>query len=198
MIRIASYALAALALTSCANISGSYKFDPSSDEGLIVGTITYDTSLGLYWLYVKPSTSAPPPKIDVGSSMWPPLTPQFDDALQAKGGTYAVAVKAGKYTVQGFGVKQGYTMYRSTVPIGIEVVVEKGKTTYLGNLHFWKDDQVSLRDKSSRDIPALKAKYEVLRSAPIAFTIAEGTEIKGLGGEFQSRTQFPIMIPIGR
>ena len=198
MIRLAFYALATLALTSCANISGSYKFDPSNDEGLLVGSITYDTSLGLYWLYVKPSGANPPPKIDVGSSMWPPLSPQFDDALQAKGGTYAVAVKSGKYTLQSFGVKQGYTTYSSTVPIGIEILVEKGKTTYVGNLHFWKDDTVSLQDKSGRDIPALKAKYEVLRSAPLAFTIADGTEIKGLGGPFQSRTQIPIMVPVGR
>jgi hypothetical protein len=50
--------VAAMALSACANISSSYKFDPTSEDGLIVGSITYDSSIGLYALAISPPPSA--------------------------------------------------------------------------------------------------------------------------------------------
>jgi hypothetical protein len=128
--------LSIAALTACSNISSSYKFDPASEDGLIIGTITYDSSIGLYALVVSPPPAAPPPKIDVGYSMWPPLGPLFDETLKARGGTFAVPAKAGTYTIRGWAIKQGQKVSRPTSPVDIGFTVEKGKSSYIGNLHF--------------------------------------------------------------
>ena len=190
--------LAVLALSACANISTGYKFEPGSEDGLIIGTITYDSSIGLYTMIVTPPPAATPPKIDVGYSMWPPLGPLFDETISARGSTFAVPARAGQYSIRAWHIKQGYKVSTSTARIDIPFTVEKGKASYIGNLHFSEDWEVSLRDRSARDLPALKAKYEVLRTAPIAYTITSGTDLKGLGGKYESRMGMPIFIPIAR
>ena len=191
-----SLLFAACLFTSCANVPSSYKFDPANDEGLIVGSITYDGSIGLYIMVVSTPPAAPPPKIDVGYSMWPPLGPLFDDGLKTRGGTFAVKATPGTYSIRAWRIKQGYKISQSTSPIDIPFTVERGKTSYIGNLHFSEHWEVSLRDRSERDLPVLQSRYEVLKSAPLAYTITKDTDIKGLGGAYRSSVQMPIFIPI--
>jgi hypothetical protein len=192
--------LLALALASCANVPSDYKFNESSSEGLIVGSITYDTSIGLYALVVVPSAGSIQPRINVGYAMWPPLGPLTDDALKVRGGTFAVAVPAGRYEVIGWQITQGYKITRPTRPVSIPFTVEKGKASYLGNLHFDEDWKVALRDRSERDLPILMNRYDSLKTAPLAFTIAKGVDIQALGGDYDSRISPPgvIFIPIRR
>jgi hypothetical protein len=203
-IRRALLVLSVALMTSCANVSSDYRFDPSKDEGLIVGSITYESALGLYSLVVTgtdPTTSVARPKIDVGYSMYPALGPTYDDALSAKGGTFAVAVPAGSYKIVAWFAKQGAKVSGPTRRFEIPFTVERGKASYVGNLNFSPDWEVSLRDRSDRDLPALAAKYSALKTAPLAYTIAQGTDLKNLGGEYQSRIDFsavPIFVPIKR
>lgn len=56
----------------------------------------------------------------------------------------------------------------------IPFVVERGKASYIGNLNFSPDWEVALRDRATRDLPALRVKYKALETAPVAYTIAEG------------------------
>jgi hypothetical protein len=131
--------------------------------------------------------------------MWPPLGPLRDDQLDAKGGTFTLAAPAGEYRIVGWQIKQGYKITRNSVPISIPVTVAQGKSSYLGNLHFdehWEN--VQLRDKSDRDIPVMQTRVEVLKTTPIEFSIAKGVAWEKFGGEYSSRYQMPIIIPIVR
>jgi hypothetical protein len=196
--------LAAALLTSCANVPSDFRFDPTKSEGLIVGSITYESSLGLYSLVVtgtEPATATARPTINVGYSMYPALGPTYDDMLKAKGGTFAVAVPAGSYKIVAWVAKQGVRVSTPSRRFEIPFVVERGKASYVGNLNFSPDWEVSLRDQSARDLPALAAKYNVLQAAPLAYTIAEGTDLRGLGGDYESRFDYssvPIFVPIKR
>lgn len=191
-------------LTSCANVPADFQFDASKDVGLIVGSITYESSIGLYALAVVGSseaTSTVRPKIDVGYSMFPPLGPLYDEALKAKGGMFAVAVPAGNYKIVGWAVRQGAKISGPGQRVDIPFVVERGKASYVGNLHFSPDWEVSLRDRAARDLPALSAKYDALKKAPLAYTIAQDTDLRGIGGEYQSRFDYssvPIFVPVKR
>jgi hypothetical protein len=189
---------AALVATSCANVPADYKFDAAKDDGLIVGSITYDSSIGRYSLIAVPSGASKPSVMSVGYSQWPPLGPLNDDALKARGGTYAVAAPAGSYRVVGWEIRQGAKITRNSAPIDVPFTVEKGKASYLGNLHFSQDWDVSLRDRSARDLPVLQARYEALKQAPLQFTIAKDVNIEKLGGDYRSQFQIPIFIPIAR
>jgi hypothetical protein len=191
--------LAAALFASCANVPSDYKFDHTKDDGLVIGSITYDSSLGLYSLVVVSPGSSKPLVMSVGYSQWPPLGPLTDDALKARGGTYAITAPAGSYRIIGWQIRQGAKITRNSVAIDAPFTVEKGKASYLGNLHFSEDWDVSLRDQSSRDLPVLQTRYDVLKQAPLQFTIAKDTNIERLGGEYRSQFQMPmIFVPIVR
>lgn len=188
----------ALLGASCANVPSDYKFDPAKDDGLVIGSITYDSSLGKYSLIVISPGSSKPLAMSVGYSQWPPLGPLNDDALKARGGTYAIAAPAGNYRIIGWEIRQGAKSTRNSAPIDVPFTVDKGKASYLGNLHFSEDWEVSLRDRSARDLPVLQTRYETLKQAPLQFTIAKDTNIEKLGGEYRSQFQIPIFVPIVR
>lgn len=196
MLRRAALFAALALLSGCASVPKDFQFDPSSSDGLIVGSITYESSIGQYSLVI----AAPGGKFlvaSVGYSMWPPLGPLQDEKLGTRGGTFALAAPAGEYQIVGWQIKQGYKTTRNTVPISIPLVVGKAGTSYVGNLHFsphWDDNR--LRDMSERDLPVLASRYDAIKSAPVAFTIAKGTELPKFGGEYSSRYQMPIIIPI--
>lgn len=182
-------------LSSCANVPSDYRFDASKAEGLVVGSITYDGSLGLYALILTAPPGVDAPRIQVGSSMWPALTPQFDEGLKATGGTFAVALPAGDYKIQAWDVRQGQRSRSSSAPIDIAFSVERGRATYLGNLHFSKQLVVSLRDRSSRDMAVLQTRYEALKSAPLTLSIDKDMDLQGLGGSYRQSYQIPVYIP---
>ena len=188
-------------LSSCSTTRGiprDFKLNPSGTDGLVIGTITYSSFTGSY----NVGWSSPDRKAvfwaGVGFANWPPLGPEFDDDLKAKGGTFATVVPAGTYAIRGWRIQQGMTIYAPSSPIAVPFTVEPGKTTYIGNFHFAKSDVVSLEDRSPRDLPILRSRYEAVSNSPLAFSIAPGTKIESLGGEMNKSFMTPIFIPIGR
>ena len=129
---------------------------------------------------------------------WPPLGPEFDNDLNAKGGTFATVVPAGAYAIRGWRIQQGATVYAPNSPIEIPFTVEPGKVTYVGNFHFHKSDVVSLEDRSARDLPILRSRYEGVSAAPLAVSIAPGTKVDSLGGGMNKSFIAPTFILIGR
>jgi hypothetical protein len=118
-----------------------------------------------------------------------------------RAGGFAVEVPEGSYRIVAWRVTKGSMGYHSSLPISIEFRVECGMTSYLGNLHFDEEmENVKLRDRSSRDLPLLTAKYPVLRTAPLAFAITPGMEVTKLGGEYKRSIHIEglIFVPVRR
>ena len=196
-------------VVSCASpaarqsVDADFKLNPNGTTGIAVGSITYDTGLGVYSVSWTPSAGGTGVYAGgVGYAMWPPLGPEYDSDLKAKGGTFAVEVPAGEYTLQRWSQRAGYMVYSSKRPIGLTFTVLPGKVTYLGNFHFNKSDEVSLEDRSSRDIPILKARYGSVRAADVGMSIADGFSLQAIGGEVQRTMDLPayrpILIPVKR
>lgn len=189
-------------LSSCSTTSGisrDFKLNPSGTDGLVVGTITYSSFTGSYSV----GWSSPDGKAafwaSVGFANWPPLGPEFDDDLGAKGGTFATIVPAGTYTIGRWRIQQGMTIYAPSSPMAIPFTVDAGKVTYIGSFHFDKSDVVSLEDRSSRDLPILRSRYQAVSASPLAFSIAPGTKIESLGGEMNKSFMTPfIFVPVVR
>jgi hypothetical protein len=190
--------LAFASLGGCANVSSSYKLDPTKGNGLIVGTITYTSYGGEY--YVTAIRAADPKttvRLSVGSAMWHPFAKVNDDELKMKGDTFAVEAAAGEYTLGKWFIKKGNMWYSSDRPIGISFKVEPGKATYIGNIHYVEKDSVNLQDMAQRDIPILQARFEAVKATPVSLKIAEGTKLEGLGGTSTRTINFtPIFIPV--
>jgi hypothetical protein len=194
-------------LGSCANVPTNFKFDPAKPTGLVVGTISYESGLGKYFLIAMSQSAQAPVELGFGCPIWPCIEPADDPAFskdelpKQRGGGFAVEIPEGVYRIVGWRVVQGAARSRSTSPINIDFRVERGRASYIGNLHFDGDwENVSLRDRSSRDLPLLQAKYDVLRTIPIAFTISPGAEITKLGGAYQRTMHIegPIFVPARR
>lgn len=205
LLRLLFAVTVSLSTLSCANVPTDFKFDPSKPKGLVIGSITYESGLGKFYLVATSPSSPRPVEFYFGCAVWPCVEPSDDPAFSAtevpkqRGGGFAVEVPEGTYRIVAWRVARGSIHSRSTTPINIEFAVERGKSSYIGNLHFdadWED--VKLRDRAQRDIPLLKGKYPVLNSATTAFTIAPGMEVGKLGGSFQTRVSTPIFIPIVR
>jgi hypothetical protein len=191
-------------VAACGNIPSGYRFDPDKPTGLVIGSVSYESSPGKYSMFAVSPAAPDGVEFAFGCTMLPCL-PINDSDFSAKelpkqrGGGFAVEVPEGIYRIVGWRVVRGALRSRSTAPIDIEFTVERGKASCIGNLHFdadWED--VKLRDKAARDIPLLQGKYAVLKWAPAAYTIAPGVEIGKLGGSYQTRMSGPIFIPIAR
>jgi len=192
-------------ICSCANISNDFKFDPNKATGVVVGSISWESSLARIHLYAQADSGDKPIRLSFGCDLVPCLTPWNDAAFSAsddpkqRAGGYAVEVPEGKYRLVAWEVVRGHWRSTSKAPIDIEFSVERGKVSYIGNLHFDAEwDNVQLRDKASRDLPALKAAYSILRTAPLSYQIASGLVINKVGGEYQTRLKGPIYIPVFR
>jgi len=195
-------------LASCASpsatrtsVAADHKLDSTGTMGLVVGSITYDSGLGVYSISFGKDAARPDQVASVGWSMWPPLGPVYDDDLKAKGGTFAIEVPAGEYKLAKWFIRQGYIIYKAEQTIGIPFTVEAGKVTYLGNIHFQESGEVSLRDRSSRDIPTLKARFSAVKAADVGLSIAEGFNLDAIGGATQRSMQMPalpVYVPIKR
>ncbi len=189
-------------LSSCASpasqssVAADYKIDAAGTRGLVVGSITYDSGLGLYSIAWSPIAGGPGYAGSVGWAIWPPLGPEYDDDLKAKGGTFAVEVPAGEYRLQKWSQRAGYMVYSAERPIGLTFRVEPRQVTYLGNFHFHKSDEVSLEDRSLRDIPILKARFTAVNAAVVGMSFASGFSLRAIGGDSQRTMDTPGYIPI--
>lgn len=111
-----------------------------------------------------------------------PLGPRFDDALQKNGGTFAVAVNPGQYTLQRWVIQKGERVSMPPDSIGIPFVAEAGQVTYLGNFDFDGDGKVALRDRAERDLPVLRSRVPAIGASAPAYAIRAGAEVLDIGG----------------
>ena len=189
-------ALLCASLAGCANVSNDYQLK-SSGDGLLIGSITTDLGIGHYSLeLVSLDTGKPVAGPRTGSSMYPAIPPMRDADLGLDGSLFAVELAPGRYAMRHWNVRTGYTDRGSSVPFEVPFVIEGGKASYLGNVHWPKNWRITLSDRAERDLPLLKRRYATLAQAPLAFAIEPGTNIVGLGGNATKSTQVPVILPI--
>ena len=206
--RIKAGAMAmAIALAGCANnISDDYRASATA-TGIAAGSITYTGALGSRNLALKNDETGKVTHVHVGTSntLNPFARPEVDERLGQVGGTFAVALPPGRYTVGPWQIRQGPGTVTSIQPVGLPFIVETGKVTYLGSFHFQdtarmglgtRDAEVSLEDKSARDLPVLEERHKVLASMPKAAALNPGSRFTGLGGGAALRFDLPVMVPI--
>jgi len=189
--------LAFATVAGCANVQSTYKLDPTKGNGLVVGTITYESFGGEY--YVTASRAGDPKtviRLSVGSPTLLPFAKINDDDLKMRGDTFAVEAPAGEYALGKWYIRRGPKLYSSAQELGVSFKIEPGKATYLGNIHYVGRDTVILQEMTKRDLPILQARFPALKDSPVAFAIAEGTKLEGLGGEATRKTIIPIFIPV--
>ena len=183
-------------LAACANVSSNYKLDPNG-KGLLIGSLTTDLGQSLYALeLVSQDTGKPVAGPMTGSAMSPAIPPMRDADLGKDGGLFAVDLAPGRYAFRGWKVRRGYKDYGPTVPFEVPFVIESGKATYLGNVHWPGNWRITLSDQAERDLPLLKRRYATLVEAPLAFAIEPGASIVGLGGTASISMQIPVILPI--
>jgi len=186
-------------LTGCANVPADYKFDETKAKGVVIGSVTFESGMGRYYLVVQPVAGGNNIDLGFGCAVWPCIDPAEDEAFPKRGGPYAVELDEGRYRIVGWRISRGPRKTRSSEKVDIEFDVERNKTTYLGNLHFdphWED--VQLRDASEIDIPIIKMRYPFVQNSPIRISIAPGTEIHKVGGEYRNIFTMPIYIFVPR
>ena len=184
-----------LLLTACASptsVGPDFRFDPATRQALIVGSITYEDGLGVHAIEATSRDGLSHFYAGVGYSQWPPLGPQYDEALLMKGGTFAVAVKPGQYTLQRWSVLKGARTYSPTRPIGIPFQAVAGQVTYLGNFNFDDDGHVALADRSVRDLPILRSRYKAIGAAAPAVAIRSGALLASTGNDAVSAADMSL------
>ncbi len=182
-IRNALLLVAALAVVSCASVQGND--DRQRAEGRVVGTITYESSLGEYRLGVI-SSELRPRLIRVGNSLWHPFVKMYDEDLKMRGEPFSMVLPAGDYRIAFWEVAQGEARSTSRQPIEIPFRVEEGAATYLGNLHFSPHWEVSLREEAARDLPILRSRFPELADEPIIAAIGAQADRQRVGGGYAS------------
>jgi hypothetical protein len=184
-----------ITLCGCA-VTEPKVLDTSTPPGLVVGSITHETSNGIYRLGIagKPGQRIPAPSVGFGT--WTPFNKEMDEDLKERGGTYTLELPPGDYRIVAWSIRRGSTDTQSAQPFEIPFTVESGKISYLGNLHFdqhW--ESVTLRDKASRDIPIIIKRVPKLATLEIAHTIRPGTNLERLGNGYRSRSDIPFIMP---
>lgn len=151
--------------------------------GRVVGTITYESSIGEYRIGLVRSQQRPV-LIRIGSLLWHPFVKMHDEDLKMRGEPFSMVLPAGDYRMAFWEVAQGQARSTSRDPIDISFRVDPGKATYLGNLHFSAQWQVSLRDEAARDVPILRSRFPELADMPVASAIEPGAEHPRIGGGY--------------
>jgi hypothetical protein len=125
-----------------------------------------------------------------------PFGKQMDDDLKEKGGTFDLELPPGQYRIVAWSIRRGSTDTQSAQPFDIPFTVESGKISYLGNLHFdphWEN--VSLRDRASRDMPILLKRVPKLATLEVAHAIRKDANLERLGNGYKSRSDIPFIMP---
>jgi hypothetical protein len=182
---------------SCAStnsVPSDFRFAPDSAQGLVVGSITYDSGMGVYGIDGSGRNGSSTFRAQTGYALWPPLGPEFDPALKKKGGTFAVSVAPGQYTLQRWNIMQGQRIYAAKHPLDLTFNVAPGQVTYLGSLHFDADGEVTLEDRSERDLPILRSRLPAIGNGVPAYTLRAGTKVEHIGNEPAARGAAPLYV----
>ena len=189
--------LALATIAGCANVQSTYTLDPTNGNGLVVGTITYESYYGEH--YVTASRVDDPKtviRLSAGSSTLHPFMKTYDEELKMRGDTFAVEAAAGEYAMGKWHIRRGPALYSSARALGFSFKVEPGKATYIGNIQYVGRDTVNLQDMAKRDLPILQARFQALKDNPVAFALAQDTKLESLGGEATKKTIIPIFVPV--
>jgi hypothetical protein len=151
--------------------------------GRVVGTITYESSLGEYRIGLIRGQQRPI-LIRVGNLLWHPFVKMYDEDLKMRGEPFSMALPAGDYEIAFWEVAQGQSRSTSRDPIGIPFSIEEGRVTYLGNLHFSPHWQASMREEAARDLPVLRARFPDLADVPIVSALEAGADHQRVGGGY--------------
>jgi hypothetical protein len=203
--------LTALLVAACAtpNVSQDYRLNPSSNDGVVMGSVTYSGRYSGYSVEFRQVPTGQTGRFQTGESVaLIPQVPKGDFGSAAPRGTvFAAALAAGDYEIYEWKVGSGYANVRSTAPFSIRFKVEPGKLVYLGNFHFTQTSgmglmvtgaMLSYAEKHERDIAAFKAKFPALAEFPIAYAVAPGTNEEWLGGRSSTTITVPVFVPIGK
>jgi hypothetical protein len=191
------FLLAPFVITLCACASNEpAPSATTTPPGVVVGSITHETSNGTYRLGIvgKPGQRIQAPSVGGG---FLPFGKQMDDDLKEKGGTFELELPPGQYRIVAWSIRRGSTDTQSAQPFDIPFTVESGKISYLGNLHFdahWEN--VSLRDRASRDMPVLLKRVPKLAALEVAYTIRKDANLERLGTGYKSRSDIPFIMPL--
>jgi hypothetical protein len=195
-------------ISSCStsNISNDFELQPNTDKGIVIGSITYDGGYSEYSIKYSQFYSGDTGYFKSGRSLI--LIPYFPDGefeeLGIKGNLIAAELPYGNYEINSWGVGSGPSTVSPTKPFSIKFTVTPGEAIYLGNFHFTELDSLGLTitgarvdysDKRSRDIKAFSQNYVGLNETPIGASIAKGTRVNRLGGNYETRLD-PI-VPVG-
>lgn len=200
--------LVGLVLSGCAtkSVDTSFAFTPETETGLIVGSASsdkkdtswYDGLVKFY--YIKTSevgqlasknagyVYALPPTLPLGT----PGPSEFSDS---DGSVFAIALAPGDYILSRWEIEVGaYAIIYPVEPVPLPFTVEKGKATYIGNLHMFfrtgrniiglpsiDDGRPVISDRSERDIPMLLKRYPNLKREEIGIKIIDDRPWGGKG-----------------
>lgn len=152
---------AALLLASAAacvtfNIPAEYGLNPASGKGLAVFSLTANDQPGNFTISYRSAGGETKGTVNL-QTLRDPL-----DWRDPRGRLVVIELPAGSYEFYDWAGLRG----RSTEQFSIPFSIEPGKATYLGNVHFHVVSGlygVRVGDRSSRDLPALFARYPNLQ-----------------------------------
>ena len=118
------FLLAPLVITLCACASNEPAVTATTiPPGLVVGSITHETSNGIYRLGIvgKPGQRIRAPSVGGGMLSF---SKQMDDDLKEKGGTFDMELPPGEYRIVAWSIRRGTTDTQSAQPFEIPFTVE--------------------------------------------------------------------------
>ncbi|TQV82135.1 hypothetical protein [Denitrobaculum tricleocarpae] len=195
-------------LSGCAtkSVDTSFAFTPETETGLVVGSASsdvkdeswYDGLVKFYYIKTdeigKLGTKnagfiyALPPTLPLGA----PGDSEFSDS---DGSVFAIALEPGDYILSRWEIEVGaYAIIYPVDPAPLPFTVEKGKATYVGNLHMFfrtarniigltsiNDGRPAISDRSERDLPLLLERYPNLKREEIEIEIIDDRPWGGKG-----------------
>lgn len=182
IMRRAFIVLFAGVLAACGS---SPKLSTTRPEGFVATTITSEGGRAWYAISVENLDTKMTYRFGIGeaSAVLGAFSPRFDEDLKAEGRPFAATLPAGRYVITGWSMESGLGRANHLFVTPPLFNIEAGQTTYLGNVHFskivwgeWRyKAEVTLSDRSARDLPVLKKRFESLAGAPLYETIIPGT-----------------------
>lgn len=203
-------AISAALLAGCASrtLPEHYTLDPKGDKGLVVVSLSYAGTMGLYNLYVRSVDGSVRERFVVGQPSYVPISQKFDFLEGAfRGDVYSTELPVGAYTVERWNVDT----YSSHVGANTQIpfTVEPGKVTYLGRFEFVATEtngvviygaRASVKDRSEQDLAIVASRTPSIKNEPIALNVSNSEAAQGLSAK-QPKSEYVapfIFIPPAR
>ena len=190
------------ALIGCttSNIRDDYRLDSTRDEGLVIGSITYDGAMAEYRISYEREGGANRGYFSAGAAMYPALPRNDFPTNGFRGALFSSALPAGRYFISHSGTSSGMVNSYASSPSTIAFEVVPGKVTYLGNFHFVPVRRLNILvgakvmhlNQLERDQAIFHKRYPTLAGAPIA-----AIEIRHGALDEPVKTEIQVMTPGG-